>query len=71
MSAINDALKGIKQLLTLQMQVEALEESAKIQRGDMKAMATDMIAIDKRVVRIETMIEMSSRGSGQPRIEEQ
>lgn len=71
MSAINDALKGIKQLLTLQLQVEALEESAKIQRSDMKAMAADLIAIDKRVVRIETMIEMSGRAPSQPRIEGQ
>ena len=71
MSAINDALKGIKQLLTLQLQVEGLEEGAKIQRGDMKAMATDLIALDKRVVRIETMIEMSSRGGSQPRIKGQ
>jgi hypothetical protein len=70
MSAINDALKGIKQLLTMQLQIEALEDAAKVQRSDFKALAIDLIALDKRVVRIETMVEMSTgRGSQQPRIE--
>jgi hypothetical protein len=69
MSAINDALKGIKQLLTLQLQVEGLEQGAKTQAADLKAMAADLIAVDKRVIRIETMIEMSRSAGGAPRIE--
>jgi hypothetical protein len=28
-----------------------------------------IVALDKRIVRIETMIEMSDRARGQPRIE--
>ena len=66
MSALSDALKGIKQLLTLQLQVEALEEGGKTQRNDLKGVATDLITLDKRVVRIETMIEMTNRRGSQP-----
>ena len=69
MSTLGDAMKGIKQLLLLQEQVRQLERVADLQSTAMGRMTDDLIALDKRVVRIETMIEMSVRGSATPRLE--
>ena len=71
MSAIGDALSGIKQILLLQDQVKRLEVVGDRQRDALNRLSDDLIALDKRVVRIETMIEMTSRTGGQARIEEQ
>lgn len=53
-----------------------MQERLDVMRSEQKRIADDVsglnayaLAIDKRVVRIETMIEMSSRSGGQPRIE--
>ena len=69
MSTLGEALKGVKQLLLIQKQVEDLEHASEVQATALRDLAKDVIAIDKRVVRIETMIEMSGRsGPGQPRL---
>jgi hypothetical protein len=70
MSSIGDALKGIKQILLLQEQVKRLEQVGEKQSAALDRLADDVIAIDKRVIRIETMIEMAGRpGAAPPRIE--
>ena len=70
MSAFGDALHGIKQLLLIQKQVEDLEKAAEIQANAMRELGRDLVTLDKRVVRIETMVEMTARrGPEQPRIE--
>lgn len=70
MSALGDALQGIRQVLLLQDQVKRLETLGEKQTDALGKLSDDLISIDKRVVRIETMIEMSGRSAGQPRIEE-
>lgn len=70
MSAISDAVKGIKQLLLLQEQVRRLEQSGERQAAALDGLTDNLITLDKRVVRIETMIEMTTRAAPQqPRIE--
>lgn len=71
MSTIGDILKSVREVLLLQSQVERLEEQIGGQNDELRQIARDMIGLDKRVVRIETMIEMSARGGQPPRIEEQ
>jgi len=68
-SGLGNAVKGIKQLLLLQEDVRRLEHAGERQEDAFKALAKDFIALDKRVVRIETMIEMTSSRGGPPRIE--
>lgn len=70
MSTFGDALKALKKVILI-------EESMSRLQTDMAGLAQDVrrtrdyaAEIDKRVVRIETMIEMSGRQSGQKRIEE-
>ena len=70
MSAVGDALSGIKQILLIQKQVEDLESAAEVQARALHEMGRDVIAIDKRVVRIETMVELSTARAAprQPRL---
>lgn len=71
MSAIGDAMKGIRDLLLLQEQVRRLEQTGEKQVAALGNLTSDLISLDKRVVRIETMIEMTrARRAGSPRIEE-
>jgi hypothetical protein len=69
MSTLGDAVKGIKQLLLLQEQVRQLERSAEKQTAALGRLTDDLIGLDRRVVRIETMVEMATRSGGAPRIE--
>ena len=70
MSTIRDALDGIKSILLLQNDVRNLEKEVERQRDAVDELGDDMVALDKRIVRIETMIEMSTgRGGQPPRIE--
>lgn len=60
MSGLGEALKGIKQLLLIQKQIEDLEQASEVQAGALRDLAKDMIAIDKRVVRLETIVEVAA-----------
>ena len=71
MSALSDALRGIKQVLLLQDQVQRLEQLTERQGQEIGKLADDLVGVDRRVLRIETMIEMSGRSGGQPRIDGQ
>lgn len=69
MSTFSDALKALRKVILI-------EESMSRLQSDMAGLAQDVrrtrdyaAEIDKRVVRIETMIEMSTRSSSNPRIE--
>lgn len=69
MSTVGDILKSVREVLLLQSQVERLEARVDEQNDEMRAISRDIIGLDKRLVRIETMIEMSAGRAGQaPRI---
>ena len=63
MSALGEALKGIKELLLLQAQVQNLERAVDGQNDAMKQLARDLIAVDRRVTRIEGVMEGVARAS--------
>ena len=70
MSAVGDILKSVREVLLLQSQVERLEARIDDQNDELRNIARDLIGLDKRVIRIETMIEMTTgRGGQAPRIE--
>jgi hypothetical protein len=70
MSAFTKALKGVQSILLLQNDVRRLEEGIKESQSLMKEFTRDLSELDKRVVRIETMIEMTTgRSALPPRIE--
>ena len=72
MSTVGDALKGIKQLLLLEEKVRQLEGLNDRQNAAIADLARDHIALDKRLIRIETLVEVATaRGATQqqPRLE--
>ena len=66
MSTLGDALKGIKQLLLLEEQVRQIELLSDRQNAAIADMLRDHIALDKREVRIETLVEVAA-ARGRPR----
>jgi hypothetical protein len=68
-SALTDALRGVRDLLLLQTQVKNLEKAVEGQGDLMRQMARDLIDVDKRLSHVEGMIRGAAIVSGQPRIE--
>jgi len=69
MSALGDAMKAVKDVILMQASVDRLGEDFERLSDDLRGVKQAVVDLDKRVVRIETMIEISDRGRGQPRIE--
>ncbi len=70
MSALSDALTALKNVVLMQERIDVMRtEQVKIS-DDVRGLNDYVLAVDKRVVRIETMIEISGRAGQQPRIEE-
>ena len=67
MSALGEALKGIKELLLLQSQVQNLERAIENRSEAMKLLGRDLIDVDRPVARIEGVMEGASRASPAPR----
>jgi hypothetical protein len=70
MSALSDAFTAIKNVMLLQERVEGVQRDVERLNADVRGLNDYVVAVDKRVVRIETMIEISGRSGGQPRIEQ-
>ena len=70
MSAFGDAYKAIESVILLKSRVEGLERALDKVADDVKQDGRDLLDHERRLIRIETMIEMSGRGGGQPRIEQ-
>ena len=70
MSAIGDALAALKNVVLMQERLDVLRAEQVRLSEDVRGLNDYILSVDKRVVRIETMIEMSGRVGGQPRIEE-
>lgn len=71
MSAFGDAYKAIESVILLRSRVEGLEKSLEGLTDDLAQQGRDLFDHERRLIRIETMIEMS-RGApitGTPRIE--
>lgn len=69
MSSLGDALEAIRNVVLMQERLEVMDRKVDRLATDVKGLSDYAGAIDKRVVRIETIIEMSARSSTQPRIE--
>lgn len=69
MSALGDAMKAVKDVILMQASVERLSEDFDRLSDDVRGVKQSVIDLDKRVVRIETMIELSSPRRDPPKIE--
>lgn len=69
MSAFSDAYRAIESVILLRARVEGLESDLEKLLTELKAQGRDLLDHERRLIRIETMIEMSGRTAAQPRIE--
>ena len=69
MSAFGDAYKAIESVILLRSRVETLERAIERVADDVKQDGRDLLDHERRLIRIETMIEMSGRGRAKPEIE--
>ena len=69
MSAFGDAYKAIESVILLRSRVETLERAIERVADDVKQDGRDLLDHERRLIRIETMIEMS--GNRQSRLPEQ
>ena len=69
MTALGDAFATIKNVMLLQERVEGVQRDVQRLNVDVRGLNDYIVAVDKRVIRIETMIEMNDRQAAQqPRI---
>ena len=60
MSAFGDAYKAIESVILLRSRVETLERAIEKVADDVKQDGRDLLDHERRLIRIETMIEMSA-----------
>lgn len=70
MSALSDALAAIRNVVLMQERMDVLTRKVDRLTDDVRGLNDYIISVDKRVIRIETLIEMSRGGSTPLRIEE-
>jgi hypothetical protein len=68
-SSVSDAFAALKNVMLMQERIDGLRNDITKNTIDLSRLTDRVFDLDKRVVRIETMIEMSGRAGGQPRIE--
>lgn len=70
MSTFGNAVKGIREILLLQRDVQDLERVVSGQRGEIDRLTDHVIDLDKRLYAVERIMELGARQSQQKRIEE-
>jgi hypothetical protein len=70
-SSFADAFTALKNVILLQERLERTREDISGLSKDVGDLNDYVVSVDKRVIRIETLIEMTARqpGSGQKRID--
>ena len=69
MSGFGDALKALKNVVLLQERLDRVREDVSGLAGDVDGLNEYAVSIDKRVIRIETMIEMTQGQAAQKRLD--
>lgn len=69
MSAFGDAYKAIESVILLRARIESLERALDRIADAVKQDGQDLLDHERRLIRIETMIEMSGRAGTSPRLE--
>ncbi len=70
MSAMGDAIVAIRNVMLMQERLDVLTRKVDRLADDVGDTNDYVLSVDKRVIRIETMIEMGRGGSASPRIEQ-
>ena len=71
MSAVSDALAALKNVVLMQERLDVMRADLGRTATDLRALTDKVYSFDGRLLRIETMIEMSRGGGGSvPRLAE-
>lgn len=70
MSTLGDALAALKNVVLIQERQEAMKKEVERLSADVGGLNAYAVSVDKRLVRIETMVELAERNQRQPRIEQ-
>ena len=68
MTAFSDAMKAVREIILVQAKVDRLNQDFARIGDDLRGLKDVVADIDKRVVRIETMIEIAGLDASPPRI---
>ncbi len=66
MSAFGDAYRAIESVILLRSRVEGVEADLRELVSELKAQGRDLFDHERRLIRIETMIDMSNMRAPQP-----
>ncbi|MBU0823442.1 MAG: hypothetical protein KKA44_11405 [Alphaproteobacteria bacterium] len=66
---MSDAFAALKNVMLMEERIDGLRSDMSRSADDLRSLTEKVHSLDKRVLRIETMIEMSDRRGNQPRIE--
>ncbi len=66
MSSVSDAIAALKNVMLMQERIDGLRNDITKNTVDLNRLTDRVFDLDKRVVRIETMIEMTERQATQP-----
>jgi hypothetical protein len=66
MSSVSDAFAALKNVMLMQERIDGLRNDITKNTIDLSRLTDRVFDLDKRVVRIETMIEMTERQATQP-----
>ena len=69
MSALADALTALKNVVLLQERLGAMRQDFDSLSSDVRGLKDYIVAVDKRLVRIEALAEVAKSRGGPPRIE--
>ncbi|WP_448502726.1 hypothetical protein [Sphingomonas sp.] len=71
MSTVSDALTALKNVVLMQERLDAMRRELGEVHGQVGKLDDRLIDLDRRVVRIEALIEYTGRsGGGSPRLEQ-
>lgn len=68
MSAFGDAVTGLKNVMLMQERIDGLRGDISRIAEDLRTLTEKMHDLNTRVVRIETMIDMTRAGGAAPRL---
>jgi hypothetical protein len=70
MSTLGDAVAALKNVVLMQERLDVVRRELEDISSSVERLGDDVVALDRRMVRIETMIEMTTgRGASPPRLE--
>lgn len=70
MSTLGDALAALRNVVLMQERLDVVRNELRDLAQTVEKVQAYAVSLDKRIVRIETLVEVSAMRAGQPRLEQ-